>query len=273
MVRQHHAGPKRRFSLLDPLVLLLLSSARSAAAASKDKTTALFTDPDTGISFQRFFGAKTSFSFGIALPTTPTDSFIGMLEFPLKSGAGWGGWSLTGDMEGPLLMAAWASTPSPNDASTAGGVISSFRQAFNEDDNPPEVSGSFVARPIAAGTSANATHLKYTFLCEGCLDASLGLGAADTAGTAEMGWALAGTAVRGAGKPDGVLGFHDVGFGDFDADLAGARFADFETWAAMAGAPMVASTSAKAIVPDGGDGGGGDDSGDDDSDDDDDDDD
>lgn len=263
----------RRNSRLHLPHLILLLAQPVVVVAGEDKTTTLFTDPDTGISYQRFFGARTNFAFGISLPTTPTDSFIGMLEFPLSGGAGWGGWSLTGDMEGPLLMAAWASTPAPNAGSGAaagGGVISSFRQAENEDDNPPEVSGTFLARPIAAGTSANATHLKYTFLCEGYLDASLGLGAADTAGTAEMGWALASTAVRNAGSSDGVLAFHDSGFGDFQADLAGAKFAEFETWAAMAGAPLVGSSSAKPIVPGGGDDDSGDSGDDDDSDDDDD---
>lgn len=253
---------RSRLEFYYPFALLFTHPALAA-----DKTTALFTDPDTGISFQRFFGAKTDFSFGIALPTTPANSFIGMLEFPLKNGAGWGGWSLTGDMEGPLLMAAWAATPAPNTggagAAAGGGVVSSFRQADNEDDNPPEVSGTFVARPIAAGTSANATRLKYTFLCEGCLDASFGLGAADTGGSVEMGWALASTAVRNAGSSDGVLGFHNSGFGDFQADLAGAKFADFDTWAAMAGDPLVPSSSAQPIVADGGGGDSGDESGDD----------
>lgn len=70
--------------------------------------TSAFTDQATGIQFQRFFGARTNFGFGMALSTdTTSKSFIGQLTFPLSNGNGWGGWSLTGDMEGPLLMAAW----------------------------------------------------------------------------------------------------------------------------------------------------------------------
>jgi hypothetical protein len=44
----------------------------------------------------------------VALSTnTASTSFIGQLTFPLANGNGWGGFSLTGDMEGPLLLAAW----------------------------------------------------------------------------------------------------------------------------------------------------------------------
>ncbi|KAK0733769.1 hypothetical protein B0T26DRAFT_620902, partial [Lasiosphaeria miniovina] len=201
-----------------------LAALTSPSAA---QTTTAFTDQETGIQFQRFFGAKSGFGFGVALPTAPSTSFIGQLTFPLARGAGWGGFSLTGDMEGPLLMAAWPDG--------AGGIVSSFRQAANEDDNPPEVSGGFAVRPIAAATSVNATFLSYTFLCEGCLDASLGLSAAQTAGAAvEMGWALGSRAVGNQASTAAVLNFHNVGFGDFKANLAAARSAEFDTWAALA---------------------------------------
>ncbi|KAI1403790.1 CBD9-like protein [Hypoxylon fuscum] len=220
--------------------LLLLSN----SVLCQKKQTEAFTDPTTGIAFQRFFGAKTSFAFGIALPENVTNSFIGQLSFPLNNGAGWGGWSLTGDMEGPLLMAAW---------SDGTNVVSSFRQAFNEDDNPPEVSGTFTVRPIAQGTLVNDTHLQYTFLCEGCLDAQFGLEAADTAATFEMGWAMASTPVQNPETSAGVLAFHNSGFGGFDAHLDLAKITDFDTFAAMAGAPLTASTGAQPISANAGD--------------------
>ncbi|MBE3049783.1 hypothetical protein IMZ48_46260 [Candidatus Bathyarchaeota archaeon] len=237
------------------------SAAAFAALISIAATqeTSPFTDPTTGIIFQQFFGAKTNFAFGIALPMTPTDSFIGQFTFPLSQGEGWGGISLTGDMEGPLLLAAW---------SDGTNVVSSFRQAFNEEDNPPEVTGTFSLRPITEGTSVNGTFLTFTFLCEGCLSDGLGLAAADTAGVAEMGWALSSIPVRNAETPAGVLDFHDSGFGDFDADLAGAKNAEFETWAALAGDPVGSGAGAVPIdlSAEGGGSGdedGGDDSGDD----------
>lgn len=207
------------------------------------KITTNFADPVTGISFQRFFGAKTSFGFGIALSQAPNDSFIGQLSFPLINGAGWGGWSLTGDMEGPLLMAAW---------SDGTKVISSFRQAANEDDNPPEVTGNFRARPIAAGTSVNSSFLTFTFLCEGCLNAALGLDGA-TSGKVEMGWALGSKQVRNSASPAAILNFHNVGFGGFDAQLAQAKNAKFDIWAAMAGAPLAPASGATPFKPKSGD--------------------
>lgn len=238
---------------------LFICTSLIGLCCGQKKVTTTFVDPATGITFQRFFGAKTSFAFGIALPESPNNSFIGQLSFPLNNGAGWGGWSLTGDMEGPLLMAAW---------SDGTNVVSSFRQAANEDDNPPEVTGTFQARPIAAGTSVNSSLLTYTFLCEGCLDASLGLGAAATSGTVEMGWALGSNAVQNPASPSAVLNFHDRGFGGFDAILSQARSAQFDTWAAMAGAPVLPAAGATPIKPNAGDGE--DDDQDDDSDDEDD---
>jgi hypothetical protein len=218
-------------------------------------------DPTTGISFQRFFGAKTSFSFGIALPEIPDNSFIGQMSFPLNQGAGWGGWSLTGDMEGPLLIAAW---------SDGTNVVSSFRQAANEDDNPPEVTGNFRARPIAAGTSVNFSFLTCTFLCEGYLDATLGLGAAATSGTVEMSWALGSKPVGNPASPAAIINFHDRGFGGFETQLAQAKNAQFDTWAAMVGAPVAPASGATPVKPDAGDDDSGEESGDDSDDDDDD---
>ncbi|KAB5513299.1 putative cellobiose dehydrogenase [Coniochaeta sp. 2T2.1] len=229
----HQSKPIRPISSV--LLLTLLTSSVTTA-----QTTTPFVDQATGIQFQRFFGARTNFGFGIALPAAAANSstsFIGQLAFPLVNGAGWGGWSLTGDMEGPLLMAAWSDGQ--------GNVVSSFRQAFDEDNNPPEVTGSFSLRPIAEATSVNNTFLTYTFLCEGCLGAGLGLDAAAGAATAEMGWALAGRAVRNPTSSAGVLDFHDKGFGDFRADLNAARSARFDEWAALAGTAVGPAAGAR----------------------------
>jgi len=199
---RHHVTINLSSSRAFLLLGLLLSTLSHTTIA---QVTTPFTDPATGISFQFFFGARTQFGFGIALPTEPTTDFIGQLTFPLNGGSGWGGFSLTGDVEGPLLLAAWSDG--------AGNVVSSFRQARNEDDNPPEVTGPFALKPIASGIAVNDSFLTFTFLCKGCLDAALGLGAAAAAADAEMGWALACTAVGRPESSAGILGFHDSGFG------------------------------------------------------------
>ncbi|ETS79735.1 hypothetical protein PFICI_09588 [Pestalotiopsis fici W106-1] len=240
--------------------LFILMIAQHVAADDDDdstKITANFTEPATGILMQRFFGAKSGFGFAIAVPDTPSTanatSFIGHMTFPLANGAGWGGWSLTGDMEGPLLMAAWLGPD-------GGSVVSSFRQADNEDDNPPEVTGAFTVLPIAEATSANSSFLTYTFLCEGCLASTFGLGPDQTAATVEMGWALGSKAVGNPESSAAVLNFHNVGFGGFQAQLGLARLpqADFDRVAALAGPP--AQPAAGAVQFAGDNGGEGDDS-------------
>ncbi|KAF3025962.1 hypothetical protein E8E14_014985 [Neopestalotiopsis sp. 37M] len=250
--------------------LLILMVAQQVAADDDDDSTKIttnFTEPATGIPMQRFFGAKSGFGFAIAVPDTASSSnatsFIGHMTFPLANGAGWGGWSLTGDMEGPLLMAAWLGPD-------GGSVISSFRQADNEDDNPPEVAGSFAVRPIAEATSANSSFLTYTFLCEGCLASGFGLGPDQTAATVEMGWALGSKAVGNPETSAATLNFHDVGFGGFQAQLGLARLpqGDFDRVAALAGPPAQPATGAVQFSG-GSNGGDGDDSDDSDDEDDD----
>lgn len=180
----------------------LISLLLFAAMANTQQTTP-FTDPLTGINFQRFFGARTQFAFGIALPENPSTDFIGQISAPMPNGAGWAGISLQEDMEGPLLLTAW-----PNGA----GVVHSFRVARNEDDSPPVATGAFNVLPILTGTVVNASHMTFTFLCQNCIgDAKMGFTASDTAGDFQMGWALASRAVSDAADPAAVLPFHDSG--------------------------------------------------------------
>lgn len=168
-----------------------------------------FVDQLTGLTMERFFGARTSFGFAFALPETApaagaAGSFIGQLTFPLVNGQGWGAMGLTGDMEGNFILAVW---PDGN-----GGVMASFRQATDE-DNPPEVTGAFNVRPLPDGVQVNATALSYTFLCENCLDSTLGLSMDATSGNAVMGWAMSERPPRGsAANPGAFLGFHEVRF-------------------------------------------------------------
>jgi hypothetical protein len=157
----------------------------------------------TGIQFQRFFGGRTQFGFGIALPENPTTDFIGQLSAPMPGGSGWAGISLQEDMEGPILLTAW---PNGND------VVSSFRIARNEDDSPPVVSGQFSVVPIASGTVVNDTFMTFTFLCKNCIgDSSTSFTAQDTAGEVSIGWALADRAVSDPSDPAAILPFHNSG--------------------------------------------------------------
>ncbi len=182
--------------------LLLALTLFNIITPTTAQTTTAFTDPVTGIQFQRFFGAKTQFAFGIALPENPTTDFIGQMTFPLTAAGGWGGISLADDMVGPLLLAAW---PDGNN------VVSSFRLAKTEDASPPVVNGNFSVVPIASGTSVNGTSMSFTFLCQNCIDSKLWFAAGNTGGSFGMGWALAGKAVSSASDPASELPFHDKG--------------------------------------------------------------
>lgn len=101
--------------------------------------------------------------------------------------------------------------------------MSSFHQARNEDDRPPQVSGTFRVRQISSRKLVNDTHMTFTFLCEGCLDASPGLTAAATAGSFEIGWALADTAVSDPASSGAIIGFHNKGFDSFDGAVGTSK--------------------------------------------------
>lgn len=219
------------------------------ATSSTDQFSAPFIDQVTGLQMERFFGARTSFGFAFALPESQSvagggagaASFIGQLSFPLVGGEGWGALGLTGEMEGNFILAVWPDGD--------GGVMASFRQATNE-DNPPEVTGDFRVRPLPDGVSANDTSLLYTFLCENCLDSTLGLGPEATGGDAVMGWALSERPPRGdPADPGATLGFHERGFGPFTARLGDARTTGFDAVAATALEPVPDSGNAVPARP------------------------
>lgn len=239
--------------------LLSTSTHAEDATSSTSQLSQPFVDQITGLKMERFFGARTTFGFAFAMPaasanaSAATASFIGQMTFPLKNGQGWGAMGLTGDMEGNFILAAW---PDGN-----GGVMASFRQATDE-DNPPEVTGGFAVRPIPDGTQVNNTFLTYTFLCENCIDPTLGLNM-DSTGNAVMGWALSERPPRSNAADAGArLDFHERGFGPFTARLGAAVTDQFDAIAATALNPVLASNRAVAAVPGAAGAGSGDDGGD-----------
>lgn len=87
--------------LLSSLLLILrptLAQDDDEPTSSTAQVSEAFVEPATGLTMERFFGARTSFGFAMTMPPTPTDSFIGRLDFPLVDGAGWGAMGLIGDM-------------------------------------------------------------------------------------------------------------------------------------------------------------------------------
>ncbi|KAH6887500.1 hypothetical protein B0T10DRAFT_71755 [Thelonectria olida] len=181
-----------------------------------------YVDPDTKISFQRWTDTTTSFSFGIALPSSPSTDFIGQISAPITEG--YAAVALRTSMASSLLIVAW-----PNGDS----VVSSLRQATGY-SNPDVLDDSTVTlKVIEDGTSVNSTAFTYTFLCEGCIKTDdTTFAASDT--SAALGWALSKTALDDASDASGALNYHAAGFGGFGVTLTDAQSSDYATWAAMA---------------------------------------
>ncbi|KAH8669515.1 hypothetical protein BGZ60DRAFT_515155 [Tricladium varicosporioides] len=203
--------------------------------------TATFVDPLTGFTMQRFFGARTSFGFAMALPLNPSTDFIGQISAPMPNNNGWAGVGMTGEMEGPLLIAAW-----PNTATNPPTVMSTFRVSQDEDQSPPQARGNFAIKQIDQGTVLANGQMTFTFLCQNCITGGeLGFGSGNTGGIFEMGWGLSNEKVSNPADPAASMGFHNVGFGGFDANLGAARTQAFGDFALLAGG----STSNGSTTP------------------------
>lgn len=97
---------------------LFLSSALLALRAVA-QTSSPYTDANSGISFNGY-QHSSGYTFGIALPETPTTDFIGQIVAPVGSTGGWASFAMGQSMTGNLLIVAW-----PN----GDEVVTSFREA------------------------------------------------------------------------------------------------------------------------------------------------
>ncbi|KAF5575077.1 cellobiose dehydrogenase [Fusarium pseudoanthophilum] len=201
-----------RFTLSTMAGLLGLASAQGLRSSA-------YTDPKTGIDFQRF--VDDGYSLGIAVPETLGKDLIAQMVFPREK-EGWGGISFRGGMVGGMLFVAW---PNGDD------IVTSFRMA-NSYANPDVYTNSTVkATPIPEGTFVNSTHVSYTFLCEGCVvkeTTSL------TGESPVVGYAWSSIDVDTPSDPESALNYHGAGFGQFGLDIKKAASAKYATWAAMA---------------------------------------
>ncbi|KAJ4265995.1 hypothetical protein NW762_003968 [Fusarium torreyae] len=205
-----------RFSLSGAAALLGLAG----TTAAQGLRASAYTDPKTGIDFQRY--QKDTYSFGIAVPETLGKDFIGQLVFPHAKNEGWGGVSLRGGMVNGLLFVAWAN---------GDEVVTSFRVAGSYANPETYTNTTVKATPIPDGTFINSTHISYTFLCEGCVVDKM------TTLTSEnpiLGYAWSETNPDTPSDPESALTYHDAGFGQFGLDIAAAASAKYSKWAALA---------------------------------------
>ncbi|GJC85451.1 cellobiose dehydrogenase [Colletotrichum liriopes] len=213
----------------------LLTTGLLAAAATAQQTTS-YVDSASEITFQRY--TETSgFSFGVALPTTVGKDFIGQISAPITEG--WASVSLGGPMTNKLLLVVW-----PNGDS----IQTSIRKASGY-SNPDVVTDSGITlKPIESGTSINETAFTYTFVCEGCItgDTTTFTGTSDTT---TFGWAYSTTALSDTASASVALNYHGAGFGLFGANLADAKSADYDTWAAKASDAVTTPGTGNGTTP------------------------
>ncbi|KAF7924533.1 hypothetical protein EAE99_006481 [Botrytis elliptica] len=201
----------------------LIGLARIATAAT---TNGAYTDANTGIEFQRYLDTTIGYSFGIAVPQSPTADFIGQLVVPLKSGAGWGALSMGAGMTNKLLFVAW-----PNGEE----IQSSFRYATGYSNPDVYTSTKVAALPIANGTFINSTHLSYTFVCQSCvIGGSTTFDASSVLAT--IGYAVSSSTPTNPSNSGSALSYHDVGANIYNLNLTAARSAQYSTWASWASA-------------------------------------
>ncbi|KAL6399766.1 cellobiose dehydrogenase [Ilyonectria robusta] len=194
------------------------------AATASAQRASTYSDPNTGIDFQRYLAASYGYSFGIALPETVGSDFIGQMVVPVTDGEGWGAVSLKGGMLNSLLFIAWAD---------GEDIQTTFRLAGSYANPDVYTDTEVSAVPIANGTFINSTHISYTFLCEGCVIANKTTVANDSP---ILGWAISDTNPTTASDSASALSYHAAGFGQFGVDAAAAKSAKYEEWAAWASA-------------------------------------
>ncbi|KAF7947678.1 hypothetical protein EAE96_008758 [Botrytis aclada] len=201
----------------------LIGLAQVATAAT---TTGAYTDANTGIEFQQYSDTSIGYSFGIAVPETPTADFIGQLVVPLTSGAGWGALSMGAGMTNKLLFVAW-----PNGKEVQSG----FRYATGYSNPDVYTNSTVAALPIANGTFINSTHLSYTFLCQSCVIGGLTTFDASSE-LATLGYAVSSSTPATPSDSGSALSYHDVGSNIYNLNLTAARSAQYSTWASWASA-------------------------------------
>jgi len=182
----------------------LFAACMLALAAAQASTA--YEDLESGLTFQQYLpddqGQNAYYAFGVALPDSPADEFIGQLSGPIN---GWAGISLGGDMVNNLLLHAWVHE---------GKIVHGFRMADGKFAAPPLYEPATVPLPVFTRCSEQVLEDRFvlTFKCEGCnaWEASTGdVGGVDLAGeVGVMGWALGTEAVYDPADPGSDLEMH-----------------------------------------------------------------
>ncbi|KAF4636608.1 hypothetical protein G7Y89_g1471 [Cudoniella acicularis] len=200
--------------------ILLGALAGSAAALGTEK----FTEPKTGFTVTGYISSP--YSFGVALPQTPGQDFIGVVVGTKANG--YVGTSLGGPMLNALLLVVW-----PNGQK----VLASLRKTANY-GTPAIATGSFSLSTIEKGTYVNSTHFTYTFLCKSCLQGD-GLTFSPTEASAVLGFAISKAAPVTKSSVTTSFPKHDQQ-GNYQLDMTQATTASYASYAALANVTKLA---------------------------------
>jgi len=190
------------------------------------QSSVAWTDPVTGITFQAFQSADYGYSFGLALPTNPTNELIGQLIAPIDA---WAGVDFGGAMVNNLLLPGWAYD---------GNIVWEFRMA-SDYTLPYKYNGTEqVITALDCGTYVNSTHWSYTFVCTNCntwVDTNGATVTVDLTGTfALFGWSLGTDTPADPSDPNSSLIEHE-GFGLYGMILTAATNANYESFKTCGG--------------------------------------
>ncbi|KAI0133009.1 cellobiose dehydrogenase [Xylariales sp. AK1849] len=227
---------------------LLLAVSFGQYALAQSSTPVVYTDSETGITFDTWpvpnsssgTGTVGGLTFGMALPsdalTTDADEFIGYLQCASNSTTltGWCGISLGGPMTNSLLLMAW---PYDDEILTAFLWATGYTQ-------PAPYTGDALLTQLTS--TINETHYTLIFRCQNCLswDQNGSTGSASTSsGQLVLGWAQAFPAPSNPECPASVaMVEHDNNQGIFGAVLDSSAPNDsYTVWAASATATVTGS--------------------------------
>ncbi|KAF3022035.1 hypothetical protein E8E14_012745 [Neopestalotiopsis sp. 37M] len=225
---------------------LLAAGLNIQHAFAQSSTPVVYTDPETGITFDTWpvpaASSAGGMTFGMALPsdalTVNADEFVGYLQCASEdaTSTGWCGVSLGGAMTNNLLLMAW-----PYD----DNIYTSFLWATGY-TQPAPYTGDATLTQISS--TVNDTHYTLIFRCQGCLswdqDGTTG-SVSTSAGYMVLGWAEAYAQPSNPDCPANVVmvqhDYQGIFGAQFDATIANASYS---AWAASATATVTGSCTA-----------------------------
>ncbi|KAF2424884.1 hypothetical protein EJ08DRAFT_652212 [Tothia fuscella] len=232
-------------------LLIVMLLAPYCAYGQTDTTT--FTDTATGITFQTSEHGS-GMKFGIALPITPGNDFIGFFNGSVKD-VSWAGADIGGSiMLGNLLVTAWPYTTAagnstiPGNATEAAPVpakckipLGDVRLATGYATSEVKMySGvgavKVLSKPISKGVFQKGDIWQYTFLCQNCMaNSTIALDQKEE--TMQLAYVVGSQPPEGHYQGAPLTEHTDRAVLYFSPNITAAKSDKFAQWAKLAEAP------------------------------------